>query len=71
MARLTLTTPPSAGGDEAAADMAWMHVLNGIRRALAVPNLPSPDEQALHRCYRSAAAAARQPLLGLQIGEDA
>jgi hypothetical protein len=51
--------------------MAWMHVLNGIRRALAVPNLPSPDEQALHRCYRSAAAAARQPLLGLQIGEDA
>ncbi len=67
---LTLVPPTThRHGDEQAADVAWGHVLDGIRRALTVANLPSDEEARLRRCYRFAAVRAQQRHLSVRGGD--
>jgi hypothetical protein len=69
-ADLTLVATTGGKGSPRAADEAWGHVLDGIRSALAVRDLPYADEASLRRCYRLAATCAgRQEIHA--IGGDA
>lgn len=45
---------------EPAANEAWGYVLGGMRKALAVPDLPRADRDSLLLCYDLVAACAGQ-----------